>query len=275
MVSRVHRLSVRRQCALLAVHRSRVYYLPVPRRPKELELMRLIDQGHLKHPYYGSRRIRDWLEDQGIAINRKRVRRLMREMGLMALFPRRKTSKPAPGHKIYPYRLRDLCVERPNQVWAADISYIPMAKGFLYLVAIIDWYSRKVLAWRLSNTMDSGFCVEALQEALDRYGGPDIFNTDQGAQFTAEAFTDVLKDAGVTISMDGRGRWIDNVFVERLWRSLKYEEVYLKAYESVAEAHEGIGNYIRFFNTERRHYGLGRRTPDQIYTAGTVLPEAA
>ena len=193
----------------------------------------------------------------------------------MALYPRRRTSQPGKGHKIYPYRLKGLRIDRPNQVWASDISYVPMAKGFMYLVAIIDWHSRKVLAWRLSNTLDSDFCIEALEEALATYGTPEIFNTDQGCQFTSEAFTGVLQQAGITISMDGKGRWVDNVFVERLWRSLKYEEVYLKAYESVAEAREGIGTYFRFYNAERRHQSLNRQTPDQVYAGSTSWPRAA
>lgn len=205
----------------------------------------------LKHPYYGSRRIRDWLEDQGLTVNRKRVQRLMRQMGLVALYPKRNLSKRHQAHKVYPYLLKGLTIDAANQVWAADVTYIPMARGFVYLVAIIDWYSRKVLSWRLSNTMDAEFCIEALQEALARYGPPGIFNTDQGCQFTSKAFTRVLEGHGIRISMDGKGRWVDNVFVERLWRSLKYEEVYLKAYDSVAQARAEIGQYLMFFNRER------------------------
>ena len=196
-------------------------------------------------------------------------------MGIRALYPKPRTSKPGKGHKIYPYLLRDLVIDRPNQVWATDISYIPMAKGFVYLVAVIDWYSRKVLSWRLSNSMDTDFCIDALEEALSRHGTPDIFNTDQGAQFTSEAFTDVLKEAGIDISMDGKGRWIDNVFVERLWRSVKYEEVYLKAYETVAEARTGIGTYFQFYNSERRHQSMNRQTPDQVYMGNVEWPQAA
>ena len=241
----------------------------------DLKLMRRIDEMHLKRPFYGSRRIRDWLQDEGHDINRKRVQRLMRQMGIRALYPKPRTSKPGKGHKIYPYLLRDLVIDRPNQVWATDISYIPMAKGFVYLVAVIDWYSRKVLSWRLSNSMDTDFCVDALEEALSRHGSPEIFNTDQGAQFTSEAFTGVLKKAGVDISMDGKGRWIDNVFVERLWRSVKYEEVYLKAYETVAEARTGIGTYFQFYNSERRHQSMNRQTPDQVYTGNVEWPQAA
>lgn len=241
----------------------------------DLKLMRRIDEMHLKRPFYGSRRLRDWLQDEGYDINRKRVQRLMRQMGIRALYPKPRTSKPGKGHKIYPYLLRDLVIDRPNQVWATDISYIPMAKGFVYLVAVVDWYSRKVLSWRLSNSMDTDFCVDALEEALSRYGRPDIFNTDQGAQFTSEAFTAVLKEAGIDISMDGKGRWIDNVFVERLWRSVKYEEVYLKAYETVAEARTGIGTYFQFYNSERRHQSMNRQTPDQVYTGNVEWPQAA
>lgn len=232
MINRDTDLPITRQCELLSLNRSTVYYQLQDVSEMDLKLMRRIDEMHLKRPFYGSRRIRDWLQDEGYDINRKRVQRLMRQMGIRALYPKPRTSKPGKGHKIYPYLLRDLVIDRPNQVWATDISYIPMAKGFVYLVAVIDWYSRKVLSWRLSNSMESDFCVDALEEALSRYGCPDIFNTDQGAQFTSEAFTDTLKEAGIDISMDGKGRWIDNVFVERLWRSVKYEEVYLKAYDN-------------------------------------------
>ena len=275
MIDREHALAVTRQCQLLDLNRSTVYYQGRPVSEDDLVLMRRIDEMHLQRPFYGSRRIRDWLQDEGHSVNRKRVQRLMRQMGIVALYPRRRTSQPGKGHKIYPYRLKGLTIDRPNQVWASDISYVPMAKGFMYLVAIIDWHSRKVLAWRLSNTLDSDFCIEALEEALATYGTPEIFNTDQGCQFTSEAFTGVLQQAGITISMDGKGRWVDNVFVERLWRSLKYEEVYLKAYESVAEAREGIGTYFRFYNAERRHQSLNRQTPDQVYAGSTSWPRAA
>ena len=237
--------------------------------------MRLIDEVHLKRPFYGSRRIRDNLQDLGHSVNRKKVQRLMRLMGISALYPKANTSRPGKRHKIYPYLLKGLTIDRPNQVWATDLTYIPMAKGFVYVVAIMDWYSRKVLAWRVSNTMDADFCVDALEEAISRYGAPDIFNTDQGAQFTSEAFTGVLKEAGIRISMDGKGRWVDNVFVERLWRSLKYEEVYLKAYETVAQDRQGMGNYFRFYNRERRHQSLDRQTPDQVYEWSEMWPVAA
>ncbi|WP_419645374.1 IS3 family transposase, partial [Thiolapillus sp.] len=215
---------------------------PKPVSDEELELMRLIDRCHLKYPFYGSRRIRDWLEDQGHRVNRKRIQRLMRTMGLAALYPKRNLSRANQAHKIYPYLLRNLSIERPNQVWATDVTYIPMARGFVYLVAIMDWYSRRVLSWRVSNTMDVSFCIDALEEAIERHGAPEIFNTDQGSQFTSEAFTGVLKAHDIRISMDGKRRWVDNVFVERLWRSVKYEEVYLKAYDSIGEARASLGD---------------------------------
>ena len=275
MIDRTHALPLTRQCQLLNLSRSSVYYQPTGVSDEDLQLMRRIDEMHLQRPFYGSRRIRDWLQDEGYPVNRKRVQRLMRQMGITALYPKANTSRPGKGHKIYPYLLRGLEIDRPNQVWAADICYIPMARGFVYVVAIMDWYSRKVMAWRVANTMDADFCVEALEEAIRCYGKPDIFNTDQGAQFTSEAFTGALKAAGIRISMDGKGRWVDNVFVERLWRSLKYEEVYLKAYETVAEARQGMGNYFRFYNRERRHQGLNRRTPDQVYEGSVLWPVAA
>ena len=224
-----------------------------------------MDELHLKHPFMGSRSLRDQLCSKGYKINRKRVQRLMEIMNIHSTAPKPNTSRPGKQHKIYPYLLRSLKIDNPNQVWATDITYIPMARGFLYLVAIMDWYSRKVLSWRLSNTMDTTFCIEALDEALDKYGAPEIFNTDQGAQFTSEDFTSVLKSSDIEISMDGKGRWMDNVFIERLWRSLKYEEVYLKAYDTVAEAKAGIGEWIRFYNHERTHQSLGRQTPEQVY----------
>ena len=275
MIDRTHSLPVTRQCQLLNLNRSTVYYQPMGVSDEDLELMRLIDESHLKRPFYGSRRIRDDLQDLGYPVNRKRVQRLMRKMGIMALYPKVNTSRPGKGHKIYPYLLRGLTIDRPNQVWATDLTYIPMAKGFVYVVAIMDWYSRKVLAWRVSNSMDADPCVEALEEAISRYGAPDIFNTDQGSQFTSDAFTGVLKEADIKISMDGKGRWVDNVFVERLWRSLKYEEVYLKAYDTVAEARLGIRNYFRFYNRERRHQSLDRQTPDQVYGGSVMWPIAA
>jgi putative transposase len=275
MIQAKHELPVTRRCALLDVARSTAYYCPEPVSEDDLQLMRLIDEIHLELPFYGSRRIRDELDSRGHTASRKRVQRLMRLMGLRALYPRRRTSQPGKGHKIYPYRLRDLTIERANQVWASDICYIPMAKGFMYLAAIMDWHTRRVLAWRVSNTLDSEFCVEALEEALQRYGKPEIFNTDQGAQFTSEAFTGVLKNHGIEISMDGKGRWVDNVFVERLWRSVKYEDVYLRAYETPAELRAGLTRYFSFYNTRRRHSALGRRTPDEVYFAQTAPHRAA
>ncbi len=260
-----HALPKTRRCELLDVARSTAYYRPEPFSEEDRVLMRLIDEIHLQWPFYGSRRIRDELEERGHTVNRKRVQRLMRQMGVRALYPRQRTSQPGKGHKLYPYLLRDVPIERANQVWASDICYIPMAKGFMYLVAIMDWHSRRVLSWRVSNTLDTAFCIEALEEALRRFGAPEIFNTDQGAQFTSEAFTGVLKDNGVDISMDGKGRWVDNVFVERLWRSVKYEDVYLRAYETPTELRAGLGRYFEFYNTRRRHSALDRRTPDAVY----------
>ena len=265
MVDRTQPLPVTRQCALLDLPRSTFYHLPKPVTDEELELMRLIDRCHLEHPYYGSRRIRDWLEDEGHQVNRKRVQRLMRTMGLAALYPKRNLSVANQRHKVYPYLLRGLVIDRPNQVWATDVTYIPMARGFVYLVAIMDWYSRRVLSWRVSNTLDTSFCTDALNEAIENYGAPGIFNTDQGSQFTSEDFTGVLKQHDIRISMDGKGRWVDNVFVERLWRSVKYEEVYLRAYDSIGDARNSLGRYFAFYNTQRRHQSLDRQTPDSVY----------
>jgi putative transposase len=261
-------LPISQQCRLLAVSRSAVYRKPAEVSANDLVIMALIDRQYLARPYYGSRRMVAWLATQGHVVNRKRVQRLMRLLGLVAIYQRPHTSKPATAHRIYPYLLGGLAIERVNQVWCSDVTYIPMAKGFLYLVVIMDWVSRAVLAWRLSNTLGADFCVEALEEALDRYGRPEIFNTDQGSQFTSEDFIGTLKDHGVTISMDGKGRCMDNIFVERLWRSLKYEEVYLNAYATVAEAKAGIGAWLDFYNTERQHQSLGYRTPRQIYQEG-------
>jgi putative transposase len=261
-------LPVSQQCRLLAVSRSSAYRRPAEVSEANRVLMGLIDRQYLARPYYGSRRMAAWLATQGHVVNRKRVRRLMRRMGLAAIYQRPNTSKPAAAHKVYPYLLGGIAIERVNQVWCSDVTYIPMAKGFLYLVAIMDWASRAVLAWRVSNTLGAEFCVEALEEALSRYGRPEIFNTDQGSQFTSDGFTGTLKAQGVTISMDGKGRCMDNIFVERLWRSLKYEEVYLHAYASVAEAKAGIGAWLDFYNEERQHQSLGYRTPRQIYDEG-------
>ena len=268
MIDRDHQqLSLVRQCILLDVSRASVYYRPVPTRAEDLELMALMDRQYLKTPFYGSRKMKAWLLQQGYPVSRKRVRRLMRLMGLEAIYRRPNTSKPAPGHRIFPYLLKGVEVNRVDQVWAADITYIPMAKGFLYLVSIMDWHSRHVLAWKFSNTMDTSFCVAALEEALGK-GRPEIFNTDQGSQFTSEAFTQTLQEQRVQVSMDGKGRYLDNIFVERLWRSIKYEEVYLKAYQTVAEARTGINAYLEFYNRQRPHQALGYRTPAEVYQHG-------
>ena len=265
MIDRGHpKLSVSRQCKLVGVSRSSVYYHPVEASLEDLDLMVLMDQQYMDTPFYGSRRLGAWLNIRGHNVNRKRVQRLMRRMGLEAVYRRPNTSKPSPEHRTYPYLLRGLNVTRVNQVWVSDITYIPMARGFLYLVAIMDHFSRYVLSWRLSNTLDVDFCVEALEEALSK-AKPEIFNTDQGSQFTSDAFTSLLLEHGIQISMDGKGRYLDNIFVERLWRSVKYEEVYLKAYETVREAREGIDDYMGFYNNERPHQALGYRTPTQVY----------
>jgi len=259
-------ISVRRQCELLGVNRSGLYYDPVGESEENILLMRLLDEQYTRAPFYGSRKMTEWLIAQGYAVNRKRVSRLMDVMGIEAVYPKPKLSRPGEGHRIYPYLLRGIEVERANQVWSADITYIRMAQGFLYLVAIIDWFSRFVLSWSLSLTMEVDFCIDALQRALRR-GPPDIFNTDQGSQFTSERFSGNLAQRQIAISMDGRGRCMDNIFVERLWRSLKYEEVYLKDYASVAEARTGIASYFRFYNHQRLHQSLGYRTPAAIYHA--------
>jgi len=274
-IHQAHRLSKVRRCELLDVARSTAYYRAKPISDTDQVLMRLIDEIHLEYPFLGSRGVRGELEERGHRVNRKRIQRLMRHMGLQALYPKRRTSQPGKGHKIYPYLLRNLTVDRANQVWASDICYIPMAKGFMYLVAIMDWRTRKVLSWRVSNSLEPDFCIEALEEALARYGAPEIFNTDQGAQFTSQAFTDVLKAHRVAISMDGRGRWLDNVFVERLWRSVKYEDVYLRAYETPVELRAGLAGYFEFYNTRRRHSALDRRTPDAVYFAQVTSVAAA
>ena len=265
-VDRAHELPINRQCLALDISRSSAYRKPAGVSANDIDLMRKLDELHLRRPFKGSRRLRDDLWDNyNLQVNRKRVQRLMRLMGIRALHPGAKTTRRNPKHKVYPYLLRELEINRVNQVWCTDLTYIPMRKGFLYLVAIMDWHSRKVLSWRLSNSLDAAPCVEALEEALANYGTPEIFNSDQGCQFTSEDFTDVLKDNGIKISMDGKGRWMDNVFIERLWRSLKYEEVYLKAYDSVAQAKQGIDDWLMFYNEERRHASLSRMTPDQIY----------
>lgn len=268
-------LSVRRQCELVGVARSGFYRFKPPADDDDLAVMKRLDQLFTERPFYGSRRMTLQFRQEGREINRKRVQRLMRQMGIVALGPKPNTSKPAPGHKIYPYLLRDLKIERPNHVWCADITYLPIGDGFLYLVAVMDWASRAVLSWRLSNTMDAAFCVAALDDALARHGRPEIFNTDQGSQFTGRDFTGRLEQAAIRISMDGRGRWMDNVFIERLWRSLKHEDVYLKAYADGREARAGIAAWIAFYNTERFHQALGNRTPMRIWREGNATAPAS
>ena len=258
-------LSIAKQCRLLNVTRSSFYYKPRAVKAEDLELMRLIDGQYLKTPTWGSRSMRNYLRRLGYKINRKRVQRLMRLMGLEAIYPRPRTSRAHPGHKIYPYLLRNLSIERPNQVWAADITYIPMSRGFMYLVAVMDWHSRKVLSWRLSNTMEADFCVEALQEAIRRYGCPEIFNTDQGVQFTSEIFTKVLKDNDIAISMDGRRRVQDNIFIERLWWTLKHHHLYLRSFANGSELRAGLKVWFDFYNHERFHQSLDDKTPDEVY----------
>jgi putative transposase len=265
MIDPADKLSVQKQAKLLKISRSSVYYQPRPLSEDELALMRKIDELHLEYPFAGNRMLRDFLERDKISIGRRHMRTVMRRMGIEAIYRKPNTSKPAPGHKIYPYLLRDVAITRPNQVWSTDISYVPMKRGFVYLIAVIDWYSRRVLSWRLSNTMDVSFCLEALDEALSKHGKPEIFNTDQGSQFTSVAFTDRLKAADIKISMDGKGRWCDNVYVERFWRTIKYDEIYLHAYESVSEARNGIAKFIRFYNEVRPHSSLQAKTPDQVY----------
>ncbi len=275
MIDRTHDLPLTSQAAVLNISRGSIYYLPQPVSATDLRLTRMIDELHLDLPFAGSRMLRDLLAAKGSEVGRRHVTTLMRKMGIEAVYRRPNTSKPAPGHRIYPYLLRGLIIDRPNQVWATDITYIPMARGFVYLCAIMDWYARRVLAWRLSNTMEAEFCVETLEDALARHGKPGIFNTDQGSQFTSEVFTDVLTRNEIAISMDGRGAWRDNVFVERLWRSVKYEEVYLKAYDDVPEARRSIGRYLDFYNGRRPHTALDRRTPDQAYFDPLPLRMAA
>jgi putative transposase len=275
MIDRSHSLPLTRQARELGISRGSIYYLPKPVSPADLAIMRRIDELHLEFPFAGSRMLRDLLRQEGTRIGRQHVATLMKKMAIEAIYRRPNTSKPAPGHKIYPYLLRKLAIVRPNQVWATDISYIPMAKGFVYLVAIVDWFSRKVLAWRVSITMEADFCVAALEEALARFGKPEIFNTDQGSQFTSLAFTSVLLREKIAISMDGRGAWRDNVVVERLWRSVKYEEVYLRAYGAVSEARASIGRYLTFYNSRRPHSSLAAKTPDQTYFDNLPLAMAA
>jgi putative transposase len=271
MIDPEHTLPLTQQSKIVGISRSSLYYKAVPISERDLELMRLIDEIHLKYTFYGSRRIRNELRDLGHDVGRGHVSTLMKKMGIRALYQKPRLSTPHPDHKVYPYLLRDMEISRANHCWAADITYLPMARGFCYLVAIMDWASRRVMAWRLSNTLDASFCIEALEEAISKYGTPEIFNTDQGSQFTSEAFIDILNTHGIRISMDSRGRWMDNVFVERLWRSVKYEEVYLKAYGSLTEARRGLAAYFEFYNQRRRHQGLDDRTPDKVYWS--TLPQ--
>lgn len=265
MIDRSHELSVTRQAQLLKLSRSGVYYNPRPVSPAALAIMRRTDELHLEYPFAGSRLLRDVLHGEGIEVGRDRVSTMMKRMGIEAIYRRPNTSKPAPGHRIYPYLLRGMTIDRSNQVWAMDITYIPMARGFVFLAAVLDWFARRVLSWRVSITMEVEFCLDAVEEALARYGTPETFNTDQGSQFTSQDFTTLLKTNGIAISMDGKGSWRDNVFVERLWRTVKYEEVYLRAYESVGEARDSLRRYFDFYNRRRPHSSLDRRTPDQAY----------
>jgi putative transposase len=277
MIDRTHVLSLAKQAKVLGISRGSLYYEPQPVSDKDLALMRRIDELHLEYPFAGSRMLQGFLNREGFDVGRLHVRSLMRRMGIEAIYRRPNTSKPGQGHKIYPYLLRNLIVDRPNQVWAMDITYIPMARGFVYLAAVVDWFSRKILSWRLSITLETDFCIEAVEEAIHRYGKPEIFNTDQGSQFTSIAFTDLLTKHDIRISMDGKGSWRDNVFVERLWRTIKYEEVYLRAYANVPEARASLGRYIDgFYNTRRTHSSLDGQTPDEAYfNALPAIPLAA
>lgn len=275
MIDRTHELSVTRQAELVGISRGSVYYLPQPVSDADLALMRRLDELHLEYPWAGSRKLRDFLQREGHAVGRKHVTTLMRRMGIEALYRKPNTSRHDRAHKVYPYLLRGLTIATPNQVWAMDITYIPMARGFVYLAAVMDWYSRRVLAWRLSNSMETSFCIEAVEEAIARFGTPMIFNTDQGSQFTSDDFTKLLKQHKIEISMDGKGCWRDNVFVERLWRSVKYEEVYLRAYDSVSHARKSLERYFEVYNGKRPHAGLERRTPDEVYFNPQPLPKAA
>ena len=274
MIDRTHPLPITREAQIVNISRGSVYYESEPVSDADLKLMRRIDELHLELPFAGARMLRDLLRAEGFALGRKHMTTLMRRMGITALYRKPNTSRKAPGHTIWPYLLRTLAITRSNHVWAMDISYIPMARGFVYLAAVIDWHSRRVLAWRLSISMDTAFCTEAVEEAIAKYGKPEIFNTDQGSQFTSSAFTGLLLEHGIRISMDGKGCWRDNVFIERVWRSIKYEEVYLHAYEAVSAAREGIGRYINFYNTRRPHSSLQARTPDVVYFASLHQPSA-
>lgn len=275
MIDRQHPLPVRRQCQLLALARSSVYYAPQPVPPADLALMRQLDELHLEYPYAGGRMLRDLLRLQGVRVGRKHVATLMRRMGIEALYRHPRTTQPHPGHRVFPYLLRDRAITLPNQVWAMDLTYLPMRHGFLYLVAVLDWATRRVLAWRLSNTLTVDCCLDALEAAIQDYGCPGILNTDQGSQFTSTAFVDLVQQHGIQLSMDGKGAWRDNLFVERLWKSVKYEEVYLHAYDTVAEAHHGLARYFTFYNSGRPHAALDGQTPDMVYFALRPQLEAA
>ena len=275
MIEPSHPLPVVRQCTLLDLSRSSVYYTPPPGSASDLALMRRIDELHLNHPFAGSRMLRDFLQQEGITVGRRHVATLMKQMGIEALYRRPNTSRKHPQHPVFPYRLRGLEITRVNPVWAMDITYLPMRKGFVYLAAVLDWATRRVLSWRRSNTLTTDFCLEAVEDALGRYGTPEIFNTDQGSQFTRRDFVELLKTHGIQQSMDGKGRWVDNVFVERLWKSVKYEEVYLHAYDSVTQARQGLERYFRFYNERRPHASLDGKTPDQVYFNPLPVPSAA
>jgi putative transposase len=275
MINRSDKLPVVRQCALLNLSRSSVYYTPKPVSESDLALMRRIDELHLNHPFAGARMLRDLLRLEGVSVGRRHVSTLMKKMGIEALYRRPNTSRKHPQNPVFPYLLRGLDITRANQVWAMDITYIPMRKGFVYLAAALDWATRRVLSWRLSNSLTTDFCIEAVEEAIQRYGTPEIFNTDQGSQFTSQEFVGLIQGHGIQVSMDGKGRWVDNVFVERLWKSVKYEEVYLHAYDSVSQAREGLQRYLKFYNERRPHSSLDGKTPNSVYFNSLPIQQAA
>ena len=275
MIDKADKLPLVRQCELLNLSRSSVYYLPQPISESNLALMRRIDELHLEHPFAGARMLRDFLRQEGIRIGRRHVSTLMNKMGIEALYRRPNTSRKQPQNPVFPYLLRGVDIAAPNHVWAMDITYIPMRKGFIYLAAVLDWSTRRVLSWRLSNSLSTDFCIEAVEEAVQRYGKPEIFNTDQGSQFTSQEFVGLIQGHGIRLSMDGKGRWVDNVFVERLWKSVKYEEVYLHAYDSVSQAQQGLQRYFKFYNERRPHSSLDGKTPDAVYFNSLPLQQAA
>ncbi len=275
MIDRNHPLPINRQAKVVGISRGSVYYLPRPVSDYDQELMQRIDHLHLDFPFAGSRMLRDLLKQEGFRVGRKHVATLMKRMGIEALYRKPRTTRPGVGHKIYPYLLRSLSIDRPNQVWAMDITYIPMARGFVYLAVVLDWYTRRVLSWKVSITMDVHFCLEAVEEAIEHYGTPEIMNTDQGSQFTSQAFTGLLKDHSIQISMDGKGSWRDNVFIERLWRSVKYEDIYLRAYDSASAVRTGLNRYFNFYNSRRPHSSLDGQTPDQVYFNALPQTKAA